>query len=188
MNTRFLQRLFRLVPTLLVGAMLPVHATLHYVAVDDNGFAPAVLNINAGDTVVWINVDELASHTTTSDADFPDPDAWHAILIDYEDTFSKTFDNAGTFTYKDLLDSGAGTIVVATVNTPPIILESTRIIGGQFVFDATGLTAGRETVLESSTNLVEWTALTTNLADSSALTFSNTMERAQHFFRVRQLP
>jgi plastocyanin len=174
---------------ILLAAALQARAAMHYVVVDDGGFLPATLNIVSGDTVVWINTDEFFSHTTTSDLQFPDPDAWHAILFDYEDTFAKTFNNAGTFTYKDQLDTGTGTIVVTSVNdTPEIALASPRVVDGQFLFEATGLTAGKANVLEFSTNLVLWIAVKTNLANNTSLIFTNQFSPGARFFRIYQLP
>lgn len=174
---------------ILLAANLQTRAAMYYVVVDDGGFLPATLNINSGDSVVWINTDEFFSHTTTSDLQFPDPDAWHAVLFSYEDAFAKTFNNAGTFTYKDQLDTGTGTIVVTSVNeTPEIALASPRVVDGQFLFEAMGLTVGKESVLEFSTNLVHWIAVKTNLADNTSLTFTNAFGPGARFFRVHQLP
>jgi plastocyanin len=189
MKTGVFLRTSFLVGAILVAANFPTRAESYYVAVDDRGFLPATLNVNAGDTVVWINTDEFFSHSTTSDLQFPDPDAWHAILIDFEDTFVKTFINAGTFTYKDQLDTGTGTIIVTSVNqAPEITLASPRVMDGQFLFEATGLTVGKANVMEFSTNLVHWTAMRTNLADSLEMTFTNNFNPGARFFRVHQLP
>jgi plastocyanin len=173
---------------ILLAVTLQARAAFHFVGVDGSGFLPANLNIKAGDTVTWINLDEVDSHTTTSDLQFPHPDAWHAILFDLEDTFAKTFNNPGTFTYRDLFDNGNGTIVVVPGNQSGLELASPRMVGGQLLFEATGLEVGREIVLEFSTNLVHWTALNTNLADNSAVTFTNGIHPGARFFRVSQLP
>lgn len=190
MTTTILRPACWLIVATLLVATLQIRAALHFCGVDERGFLPATLNINVGDTVMWINLDELASHTTTSDLQFPNPDAWHAILIDYDDTFSKVFNNAGTFTYRDQLDTGTGTIVVTAVNEPPpkVALASPRIVGGQFLFEATGLTVGKENVLEFSTNLIHWTAVSTNLANNISMTFTNGVNPGARFFRVHQLP
>ena len=179
-----------LIVATLLAATLQSRAALQFVGVDERGFLPATLNINVGDTVMWINLDELDSHTTTSDLQFPDPDAWHAILFEYDDTFAKVFNNVGTFTYRDQLDTGIGTIVVTPVNepSPEVALASPRMVGSQFLFEATGLTVGKENVLEFSTNLIHWTALSTNLADNSSMTFTNGVNPGTRYFRVYQLP
>lgn len=66
-------------------------ATTHNVAITDYVFAPALLSIKAGDTVVWTNND-LARHTIESSA-FESP------LIEQGKTYSHTFQTAGTFDY-----------------------------------------------------------------------------------------
>jgi plastocyanin len=175
----------------LVATMgLPLYAADHFVGVDDSGFLPAQLTIDVGDTVTWINTDDFFSHTTTSDAQFPDPNAWHGLLIETEDTFTKTFSNPGVFSYRDQIDIGRGTITVVGGggNEPEITLESPRLSEGQFLFEATGLTIGKENVLESTTNLVDWTAVSTNLNFDVTMTFTNDVSAGARFFRVYQLP
>lgn len=174
---------------ILLAVTLQARAAFHFVGVDGRGFLPANLNIKAGDTVTWINLDEQDSHTTTSDLQFPHPDAWHAILFDFEDTFAKTFNNVGNYTYRDLFDNGTGTIVVTPVNEPPpeIALASPRLVGGQLLFEATGLTVGKTNVLQASTNLTSWLPLQTNTAASSSLTFSNAISPGRSFYRLVEI-
>lgn len=188
MTTGILHRTFLLAAAILAAANLQVRAELHYVGVDAGGFLPATLNVKIGDTVVWINLDDSASHTTTSDLQFPDPNAWHALLVAQGDMFTKVFNNPGNFTYKDKADLGTGTIIVNAVNAPSIALESPRFSGGQFLFEATGLTVGKENVLEFSTNLIHWTTVSTNLANNISMTFTNGVNPGARFFRVYQLP
>lgn len=188
MTTRILHRTCLLGVAILSAANLQIRAAQHYAGVDEGGFLPATLHIHVGDTVVWINIDEFFSHTTTSDLQFPDPDAWHALLVDEGNMFAKVFNNPGTFTYKDKADLGTGTILVTAVSVPSIALESTRLNGDQFVFEATGLAVGKENVLEFTTNLVHWTAVSTNLANNTSMTFTNVINPGPGFFRVHQLP
>ncbi len=91
------------------------------VLVDGSGFSPATLPINVGDTVVWVNNDDNDdAHTATSDLSPTKQDYWNAYLFNYEDFYAKTFNNAGTFTYRDQLTGNTGSIVVSgTVNQPP---------------------------------------------------------------------
>ena len=79
------------------------------------------------------------------------------------DTFSNTFNNPGTFSYTDQVEGNNGQIEVIQTATPTITLESPRIEGGQFLFEATGLTIGKTNVLLTSTNLTAWNAVNTNL-------------------------
>ena len=163
-------------------------AETHYVTVDDSGFSPSVLNINVGDTVVWVNNDEFFPHTTTSDLDFLDPDYWHYLFSDYEEEFPKTFNNPGTFTYYDQSEDNTGTIIVNAVSTPEISLESPRVESGLFLFDVTGLTVGKTNVVEVSTNLLQWIPASTNVATASSLTITNAAVGGVKRFRVVELP
>ena len=175
--------------TLLLGSCLSLKA-LHVVGVDDNGFLPSELTINVGESVTWISTDDFFPHTTTSDLSPPDPNAWRGVLVDVGDTFSKTFDNPGVFTYRDEADIGRGTITVigGGGNPPEIKLESAQLLEGNFVFDATGLTPIKDTVLETSTNLVDWTSVSTNVALDTTMSFTNPISAGAHFFRIYQIP
>jgi plastocyanin len=190
MFMQILPRQWYLILFVAVASCLPLRATNHYVSVDDSGFLPANLTIDVGDTVIWINTDEVFSHTTTSDARFPDPDAWNGILFGELDTFSKTFDNPGVFPYGDQVDIGRGTITVVSGGGNPteIKLESAQLLDGKFVFDAIGLTPVKDTILEASTNLVNWTPVSTNVALDTTMTFTNTISPGARFFRVYQVP
>lgn len=264
-----------------LGSATPqARAATYYVGVSGSGFSPATLPINVGDTVVWVNYDDFFSHTTTSNLSPVNPDYWHAYLFDYLDTYSKAFNNAGTFTYRDQLDLGTGSIVVSgTANQPPevtitnpapnavftapatfalqasardpdghgiavveffvdatsvglsfsepyaatvtdlsagdytltaiaadglgaqathsititvkpadMVLRTPRMTGGSILFDATGLGVGKPTVLESSTDLSQWTPIHTNTADGDSMTFTNAINPGPRFYRVLQLP
>ena len=167
-----------------------IQSATHFVFVDGSGFSPSSLNINTGDTVVWVNNDENFSHTTTSLLPVLNPNYWNSLLFDYLDTFGKTFNNTGTFNYYDQLDIGTGTITVSATTPPPIItLENPRIASGKFLFNATGLTVGNTHTLEVSTNMIQWIPVSTNVADNSSMTFTNVITAGPHLFRVsEQIP
>jgi plastocyanin len=171
---------------LLIG--LPAEATTHYVTVNGSSFSPATLPIEPGDTVVWENTEDFFPHTTTSDLPVLDPNYWNGLLVGQGDTFAHTFNNVGTFTYHDELDSGTGTITVSLPAPPGIMLESARQEGSQFLFAATGLTVGKTNVLQTSTNLTSWVAITTNVANNASLTFTNATALPCRFFRLVELP
>jgi len=115
----------------------PVQAAEHYVTVDDSGFDPGTLPINVGDTVVWLNFDDSFSHTTTSDLPVLDPNYWNGFLFDFLDTFSKTFNTVGMFTYRDQLDIGVGVIVVGAGNVPPSVTITNPSADAVFTSPAT---------------------------------------------------
>lgn len=164
-----------------------LHSETYYVTVDDSGFSPSALNINVGDTVVWVNGDEDDfPHTATSNLSVAHPDYWRVFLTSFEETGQNTFDNPGTFTYRDEFTSITGTITASMVATPAITLAAPRLEAGQFLFDATGLTIGKTNVLEISTNFMHWTAIQTNIADAASMTFTNTVGPGANLFRLLQ--
>jgi plastocyanin len=167
---------------------LPTEAAIYNVTVNGSGFSPATLTIEAGDTVVWENLDDIFSHSTTSDLPFFDPNYWNGVMVDQGDMFAHTFNNVGTFTYSDQLDIGTGTITVILPAPPGILLESPRKEGNQFLFDATGLTVGTTNVLQASTNLTSWTSISTNVAADTSMTFTNSTTLPRRFFRLIELP
>ncbi len=56
-------------------------------------FQPRTVTINVGDTVVWTNNDAVEHTVTASDG------SWDSGLFGQGQTFSRTFDTAGTFNY-----------------------------------------------------------------------------------------
>ena len=188
MHKLFLSASLGLLAGLIFLIAPPAEAAIHNVTVNGSIFSPANLTIEVGDTVVWENLDDSSSHSTVSALPFLNPNYWNGLLVDQGDTFAHTFNNAGTFTYSDQFDTGTGTITV----TPPaplgIVLASPRKEGGQFLFEATGLTVGKTNVLEASTNLTSWAAIKTNVADNASMTFTNASALPSRFFRLVELP
>ena len=173
---------------LLIAAALPLRADTFYILVDDFAFSPATQTIQVGDTVTWINNDgNDFPHTTTSTLPFGNANYWNGLLAGVGDDFSHTFANAGTFTYTDQSGSGTGTIMVATAPTA-ITLDAPRIVSGKFIFNAAGLAAGKTNVVQASTNLISWTAISTNVATGATATFTNPASVPTRLFRVLQLP
>src|ERR1044071_5788990 len=84
---------------LLAMAGLQLPAANYFVSVDDSGFSPATQTISVGDTVLWVNLDGSASHSTTSDLPVTDPNYWSGLMLDFLDTFSQQFNSVGTFSY-----------------------------------------------------------------------------------------
>lgn len=167
-------------------ATLP--ATTYYVGVDAQGFSPSFLTILQGDEVIWVNVDEDDfPHTTTSTLPVLNPDYWSGSLFGQFDSFAKTFSNIGTFNYYDQADIGTGSITVVAPSSTSITLELPRLESGLFLFEASGLTPGNFHVLQASTNLTTWISLSTNVATSSTMTFTNNLTEAHRFFRVYEI-
>jgi plastocyanin len=187
MKQAFLSGSFGVFIGLILSIALPAGATTYYVTVNGSSFSPATLTVEPGDTVVWENLEDFP-HTTTSDLSLFDPNYWDGLLVGQGDTFAHTFNNVGTFTYHDELDSGTGTITVSLPAPPGIMLESARQEGSQFLFAATGLTVGKTNVLQASTNLTSWVAIKTNVANNASLTFTNATTLPCRFFRLVELP
>ena len=174
---------------ILFSAVFQLQALDHYVMVDDFGFSPSELTIDVGDTVIWINADDTFPHSTTSDLSNLDPNYWQGYLVDLDQEFPHTFNNVGVFTYYDEVDSShKGKITVVASSLALLTLESPRIEAGQFLFDVTGLTAGHTNVLQASTNLTSWTAISTNVAVNTSMTFTNVTSLSHRFFQVFELP
>ena len=84
-------------------------APANTIIVDNFSFAPSVLNVAVGTTVVWINHDDIP-HTVVSDAS---PRVFKSPPLDTDDKFSFTFAQAGTFKYFCSIHSHmTGTVVV----------------------------------------------------------------------------
>ncbi len=74
---------------------------------------------------------------------------------------------------------------------PEIRLGSAVLTDGQFQFQATGATVGKQLVLECATGLngsAQWMPLQTNSVDSATVFFSTQAVPGAQFFRVVQLP
>ena len=70
-------------------------------------FTPSSLTVSVGDTVTWTNKDTMA-HTATADNG-----TFDSGNLSPGETFSFTFDTAGTYTYKcNIHSSMTGTIIV----------------------------------------------------------------------------
>lgn len=76
-------------------SVTPVRAADQAVAIEDFLFSPEDLTIEVGDTVTWTNLDSF-SHTATSTSG---PASFDSGNLATGDTFSFTFDTAGTYEY-----------------------------------------------------------------------------------------
>ncbi|TGC10757.1 hypothetical protein CUN85_04155 [Methanolobus halotolerans] len=77
------------------------------VIIDEDGFNPSEIEISVGETVTWINQDDSV-HTVTGDAL-----AFDSGELAEGESYSYTFDEAGTFEYEseeDFLLSGTITV------------------------------------------------------------------------------
>ena len=99
---------------------------------------------------------------------------------------------AGTYTLiavaTDSRGAQATNAITITVGGAVVNLLAPRMAAGKFLFDVTGLTAGKTNVLQTSTNLVSWQSAKTNLAAGPAMTVTNPPASGSHFYRLLQLP
>jgi plastocyanin len=83
---------------LLAGSWLGWHshaAAPGRVVIDNFAFAPSALTVTRGTTVTWTNQDD-EPHTVTSDGD---EKLLKSPALDTDDSFTFTFDKAGTYKY-----------------------------------------------------------------------------------------
>src|SRR6266516_393412 len=137
MRKSFPELTLSLIAALLALVGLRLDGATYQVAVDDSGVSPATLTIDVGDTVVWVNLDDTFSHTTTSDLPVTNPNYWNGLLVDFFDTCAQQFNSVGRFTYHDQLDIGTGTIIVSGTNTPPSVNLTSPLPDAAFSAPAT---------------------------------------------------
>ena len=100
-----------------IALAAPAFAATHSVSVIDNDYSPGTITVAVGDTVTWTNNGSAPHTVTANDGSFdsdPDcPDNFDACMQP-GDTYSHTFNSAGTFGYfcKVHGQSMAGTVVV----------------------------------------------------------------------------
>ncbi len=138
-------------------------------------FSPSYLEIDVGDTVTWRNRDDFDDHDATSTAL-----AWSTGLVAPDESATLLFSAPGTFPYADSLYGPAGmtgTLVVKGGTTPQpsagTLTNFLTLADGSFRFTITNVTPNLPTVVEISTNLTEWIALTTNYPASDSFDFTN---------------
>ncbi len=80
------------------------------VSMENHRFMPATITIPAGSTVTWVNNEQGVPHTTTSDTGL-----WDSGNMSTGQTYSRRFDEPGTYPYNCTLhrDQGmVGTVIV----------------------------------------------------------------------------
>lgn len=94
-------------PASTTGAASSVAIPVGASVLGSSSYAPDALNVTAGTTVTWTNVDSVA-HTSTSDVT-----GWNSGSIDPGGHFSVAFQTPGTFPYHCTIHPGmVGTVVV----------------------------------------------------------------------------
>ena len=154
----------------------------------DDGFSPATLTINSGDTVIWYD-DDLDDFQVqiTSDLAPSHPNYFNFFLSGTDDFDGRSFTNTGTVNYHDGYGNNATLTIDPALPPTTILLSAARMSGGQFLFDATGLEVGGIVVVESSSNLTSWIGVETNLVENSSMTFTNPAAAGSWFYRVYEV-
>lgn len=188
MKIRIARHSLFLFAALFLSPLFQIRADTVFVGWDsDTGFSPDTVTIHPGDTVVWMDNDPDFPTQVTSDNSFGQPNYFQFDLVNQDDTAEVAFNSIGTIGYSDNYGH-TGSIIISNSSPVSIIVDSPRLSDGKFLFDATGLEAGKTNVLEISTNLTLWTSIQTNVADNSSITFTNTVIAGSHFFRLLELP
>ena len=113
------------------------------------------------------------------------------------DSFIVPVTNLGPGTYKLIAAAIDYSYAIAwatntiTVLPPTLVLSNARKAGNQFVFDVSGLTAGKSVALDTRSALTEdnnWVPMQTNVATATTMTLTNPLSPGAAFFRARQLP
>jgi plastocyanin len=74
------------------GRLAPAAETAR-VSIDNFAFAPAELKVAPGTTVIWTNHDDIPHTVTSTDG------AFKSHALDTDDSFSFTFERAGSYRY-----------------------------------------------------------------------------------------
>ena len=152
-------------------------------------YNPNYLEIQAGDTVTWVNNDyvDYNYHSVY----FPDYGVYSGPL-DVYDTWMVQFKSPGTYSYYDwLIDQYgyyfSGTIVVKAAQPAPASLgDAVRLTNGTFQCTIKDLTVGMKYSVLVSTNLLDWSAIKTNTAAATSEIYLDTSDptRGVAFYRV----
>src|SRR5689334_15114672 len=118
---------FLLSLVILIASLFVSHAATFTVTMTNNRFNPPNLTINAGDTVTW--TDTQGMHDTVSGSSGVPSGIWNSgtqfrPLMNPGQSFSVTFNNAGTFPYYCTPHwplGMVGTIRVIAANAPPSV-------------------------------------------------------------------
>ncbi|MEZ4658809.1 MAG: GEVED domain-containing protein [Caldilineaceae bacterium] len=94
------------------------------IAITDGGFEPAVVTVEPGSVIEWVNAGE-AAHSTVSAPNVVQAaqggESWDSGLLNTGESYKRTLTTEGTYSYQDATDpSITGTIIVKKASvTPP---------------------------------------------------------------------
>jgi plastocyanin len=153
-------------------------------------FTPATLSIGQPDSVTWTNV-SVFPHTTTSGNAPNSSGLWNSGTVNAASSFTVSFTNFATGTYPYFcsfhwLEGMKGSLMITNSGVQLPVLSDPSWKTNQFQFILNG-TAGQSYITETSSNLANWFAISTNLAGASRFTITDpTASNHSGFYRVRQ--
>ncbi|MCK4594077.1 cupredoxin domain-containing protein [bacterium] len=84
-------------------------AAIHNVSIGDNFFNPEIITIDPGDRIRWTNNGDYTHRTKSLD------DLWDSGFLDPGESYTRTFNDTGSFDYHDpQFPTATGTVVVKT--------------------------------------------------------------------------
>ena len=164
---KFLRSVFPGVLLFSVSSLLGATVT---VEMRNNFFSPATVNINAGDTVTWVQ--RGSNHDTVSSDGL-----WSSGILAPGRTFSFTFNNAGAFRYFCTPHQNQGMIgtvnVQGAANTPPTVTLTAPANGATFLTTDT-ITFSANASDNGSVTSVQFFAGSTSLGTDNSAPYSVT--------------
>lgn len=165
-----------MVPLLAVFAAEPLtKAATVDVDIRDSFFSPSTVTINVGDTVRWTQRGFMI-HTTTGDGGL-----WNSGNMSTGQTFSHTFNSAGSFGYFCIPHSGfmRGTVIVEEAEpNPPTVTITSPADGTTLAAPGEVTITAEANVVGSTINLVEFFNGTTSLGTDDIAPYTVTVNLA----------
>jgi hypothetical protein len=168
------------------------------------GTAPSVTITNPVDGAVFTAPATITVNATATGLDGISSVQFYVDSISGSDMIGEDFDSPYSAT--TTLSEGSYTLTAVatddyglqdsdsiniTVNPrPSAALGNPRLLDGLFLFDVTGLTAGKTNVVQYCTDLSNglWVSASTNTAASDSATITNAVVAGLRFYRVFELP
>jgi len=157
--------------------------------VEPLGRNPDYLVVQVGETVTWWNIDVSGDDHSTHSFTY----SWNSGAIPYLDGVYLTLIKTGQFAYRDDYTGATALLVVtpAVVQPPlPLLTNSVRLSDGSFQCTVTNILIGKTSIVEASTNLVDWVGVSTNTpsADSYEFIDGDAATLGRRFYRVLAMP
>lgn len=136
-------------------------------------FVPSTLTINVGDTVNWTQKDAI-QHTSTSDASPPD---WNSGLLTLNQSYSFTFNAAGTFPYHCIPHALTmhGSVTVRAASVGPVVQMTEPADGMAFAVPANVTLTAMASNADNTISVVEFFDGTNSLGASTITPYTLTV-------------